>query len=145
MKAKTQRKKNKLYRITKREWDILYFLWHWKVASTDLLVAKFLPTISPFSGHRFLWRMTKRGYLTKRYLPKSYGFCWCLTKKGFQIIEPDLPELEKKSYKPEKVGHDFIVTAFHLGNWALDLPSGVELISEQQIDSLHPQLSLIHI
>lgn len=59
---------------------------------------------------------------------------WQLTKKGFDYIVDTLDvTLKENGYASENVFHDYLVTAFHVGEWIFVQPPEVELFSEQEL------------
>jgi hypothetical protein len=65
-----------------------------------------------------------------------------LSKKGFEVLRYDMGELRENRFAAQSVAHDFIATAFHLGDFVLGVPENVRFFSEQEIqctdDSLLP-------
>jgi len=125
--------------IPKRDMRVLRFLWKWKFVSSSALFTKHYPNLKPASAYNKLNGLRQKNLIQTVYINGQTGFAWGLTDKGYAFVKESLPELVNSNYKSDKKSHDFMVTAFHYGDWLLDLPKGVELISEQQLKCYHPQ------
>lgn len=121
--------------------QILKFTWKWKCLSLSGIAAMF------FGGRKIsycyvrLMRLKKAGFLERAVIYQKDGarYYWMLTKKGFQAIRSQIHGLKEDGFKSEHVEHDFLVSAFHLGEWAPHTPKNVNFFSEQQLRRLDPE------
>ncbi len=119
---------------------LLKFLWKWKLVSTAGLAVRFFPHMKhPFSAYNYLNRMRRAHYLTTRTDEEGRGFLWALDRSGFDAIRHHLPELREEGYKSEFRRHDWLASAFHMGEWLVAVPAGVQTLSEQQLRRLEPE------
>ena len=117
-----------------RDTKLLFFLWKWKLGTTKALSVKFFPGVAESTAYRRLWRLEKGGFITSRADKAGRKYVWHLGKRGYDVIRGHLPlHLEEDGYKSEHIGHDLVASAFHLGDWFLELPEGIRIFSEQQI------------
>lgn len=115
-----------------RDLPLLKLLWKWKVASTSVIATKFFSGSSLDAAYLRLWRLERGGYIEAVSSTNGRGFVWTLTKKGYEIGRPRV-ELAEEGFRSENIGHDIVVTAVHLGEWLIEEPTGVELLSEQEM------------
>lgn len=127
--------------ITRRDFEILKFLWRWKILSTHAIARKFFPGVRVESAHARLRCLAEVGYIELVHVDKKC-FAWSISKRGFKhLMWFYLHEEIHEGYKSEYPHHDYLTTAFHLGEWLLneptkydpDEPSEVELYSEQEL------------
>lgn len=129
--------KSPLVKITDRDIEMFTFVWTWKLCTTRCLAEKY------FSGkeHAAYVRLNKiaaAGYLRLINCgPRRKHYAWTLDKKGFRCLSGLLPDLKEQGYAPEYPDHDHYVTSFHLGDWFLGAPPGIEFFSEQQLRRIH--------
>jgi hypothetical protein len=128
--------------LTARDYKILNFLWRWKVVSSQALARKFFPGIQNCSAHLRLRQLEEVGYLVTLPVAKK-RYAWGLGKKGYDSIWERLATEVHDGYKPDYPHHDFVATAFHLGEWLTSLPEGADVFSEQELrcipDDLWPE------
>lgn len=132
MSEQLQPKKSKLI-ITSRDLEVFRYLWRWKVLSTRAISKKFFPEANPYSTYIRLTRLHRAGFIMPVPLDNDGMEAWTLTKKSFQRIKSRMVELAVDGYKSENYYHDFITSAFHLGEWLTDQPDGAHTFSEQQL------------
>jgi hypothetical protein len=126
------KKKHEQY-LTDRDVCLLHFLWKWKVFTTAGLAAKFFNG-SAIAAYNRLSLLKKGGYVTLQYLSMKHKYrVWTLHKKGFDQILNELPVLKNQGYASEAPQHDLYSAALHLGEWLLDVPQGLELVTEQEL------------
>lgn len=118
---------------------LVMFLWKWKLVSTAALVKKFFPKHHPYSGYNRLILLKRAGLISFRTNPRGEYYIWSLAKSGFNAIQDLLPALKEEGYASEASTHDWLTTAFHLGEWLVETPSGVETFSEQQLRRIDPE------
>lgn len=126
------RKARKFY-ITDKDFEILHFLWKWKLLSTEALAARFYPEAQTYTAYCRLLKLERHRFIQSISFRYQKGAAWMLDVKGFQYILPYLPELSQKGFKSENVLHDFYATAFHLGEWLFRQPNTASLCSEQEL------------
>lgn len=131
------KKKKRHCLVTERDYKLLRFLWKWKAVSSRALAKKFFPDIQPRSAYRRLEFLEDDGYIGTFEVDGPWHRVWTLRDKGFKHILPKLGELESVGYKSEHVYHDFIATAFHLGEWLTGQPENTQTYSEQQLRRYH--------
>jgi hypothetical protein len=95
---------------------------------------------------KFYWKMLRllrEGYIIDRGCDDPDIDVLQLSKKGFEYVYYDLGELREKRFAPQSVTHDYWATMFQIGEFVYDVPDGVKLYSEQQLqcadDSLLPE------
>lgn len=126
--------------ITERDYKIFRFLWKWKILSTAALARRFFRNSKILSGYRRLRRLEANGYIKSIRYEERCDEVWMLTDKAFKLIVPTLGELEHKGFRSEHVYHDYLVTAFHLGEWLTLQPDNTRNYSEQQLRRYHPDV-----
>ena len=117
---------------------LLEFLWQWKVSTTALLSKKFYPNRTAKKAYYRLRELEEGQFIKARRHPEKPKYVWVLAKKGFLTIRGRLPELKEEGYQSEHLGHDLLVTAFHLGDFTFEIPQNIELITEQQLRRYQP-------
>ena len=116
-----------------RDIPMLRFLWRWKVVTTRALHAKFFASASLPTAYQRLLRLEQAGVIKCVCDERAVEFHWTLAKKGFDAIRSKLSALREEGFGVEHVRHDALVTALHLGEWMIERPEGVRLVSEQQL------------
>ena len=119
--------------ITERDYKILRYLWKWKALSTEAIIRKFFPEIKPKSAFRRLQYLEADKYIKAIVIDENRNDVWSIADRGFKYILPRLGELHQVGYKSENPNHDFLSTAFHLGNWLTSQPENTQNYSEQQL------------
>ncbi len=119
--------------ITERDYKILRHLWKWKAHSTMAMARKFFAEIRASSAYRRLQYLETDGYIMSTVVEGRRREVWSLAKKGFGYILPKLGALEHVGYKSENLYHDYLASAFHLGEWLTHQPSDTQTYSEQQL------------
>ncbi len=112
---------------------LLHFLWQWKVSTTAALCARFYPKRSLRQGYERLVKLERGDLIQAHILGNGIGFAWGLTKRGFDTVRSQLPELRADGYQSESKEHDLLVSAIHLGEWLKEIPTGTEIFSEQEL------------
>lgn len=122
--------------VSSKDYEILLFLWRWKIATTRVIEAKFYPQSKGTGAYFRLWRLERAGFVrSKCSVERKHSF-WILTDKGFSSIKSELGVLVEEGYNSENFKHDLFVAAAHLGEFMLDSPEGVALCSEQELRRL---------
>lgn len=115
-----------------RDLMLLEFLWRWKLATTAALGAKFF-SCNFKNAYNRLNDLERANVIEVRCDEKLKNFAWAITQKGFKAIRSELPALKEEGFRSEHIQHDFLVSAFHIGDWLLEMPEGARLFSEQQL------------
>lgn len=122
----------------KRDIPLMIFIWKWKMATTSCLHQKFFSKTKLPAAYKRLWELRTAGFLATRSIDLgNTGHVWVLDKKGFALIQAQLPSLKEIGYKSEFIWHDLLSMSLNLGDFLCDLPQGSMLISEQQIRRMH--------
>lgn len=133
-------KAKKVCQITDRDYKMLRFIWKWKAVSTNALALRFYPTQLPFTAYRRLLYLAQDGYISKFTLIGKNSAAWILSLKGFKYIQPYLGELLSEGYKSANYPHDFLSSAFQLGEWLTQQPDNTQTFSEQQLRCFNSEL-----
>ncbi|MGK5085738.1 hypothetical protein WDW37_20810 [Bdellovibrionota bacterium FG-1] len=120
---------------------LLKFIWKWKVVSTAGISLRFLSHMKfPTAPYDYLRKLREAHYIVSTSAgEQGRGYLWTLDRAGFEAIRPSLPELREVGYKAEYREHDWLVSAFHLGEWLVQSPAGVQTFSEQLLRRLEPE------
>lgn len=132
--------KNIKHVATNRDLLIFKFLWKWKAVSTRAIAKKFFPKATPYSAYIRLTRLHKVGFIESIQVEEKGQEVWALSKKGYLKIRPRMVELALDGFKSENYYHDYIATAFHLGEWLTDQPKLAQTFSEQQLRRIPEEL-----
>lgn len=127
--------------ITDRDNKILNFLWKWKLASNQAIAKKFFPEVQLASVSTRLRQLVEVGYLAEVMVEKRC-YVYGLGKKGYEYIHLHFTVETHGGYRSEYPYHDYITTAFHLGEWLTHQPAEeeAEIYSEQQLRSVPDEL-----
>ncbi|USN48496.1 MAG: hypothetical protein H6626_05235 [Pseudobdellovibrionaceae bacterium] len=120
-----------------RDIPMLIHLWKWKVASTASLYYKYFHNVKSEVAYNRLNRLRKHGFLQVRTDIHGKNPVWMLDKKGFIAIIDFLPELKESGYRSENIRHDLWCSAIHLGEFLIEQPKNVQIITEQQLRRYH--------
>lgn len=121
-------------RLSEREKFILQSLWCWRFLSTAALTSKrFFPDTGQVRGYHRLLELMHRGYIEREGRMPLEVCAWKLTKKGYMAIVNSLPPLRDTGFCSRECEHDFLLSAFHIGDWLIDIPGNVWRFSRQQI------------
>mgnify|MGYP000538295240 CR=1 FL=1 len=123
-----------------REIPLLHFLWKWKVSTTAALIKKFFPNCKGKTAYNRLLSLRHAGLIRVSSDGQGQKFICSLDRKGFEAIKGSLPLMKEEGFKSEHVGHDVLVSAFHLGEWLLEKPEVASLFSEQQLRRMHSDM-----
>jgi hypothetical protein len=97
------------------------------------------PQASGWWFFRVLTRLVTDGFIIARTEGDAVPVAlYQLSKKGFEFITHDLPELIEKRFNAQSVVHDSMAAAFHLGEFIHGIPKGVSLVSEQELQCFDP-------
>jgi len=127
--------------ITDRDYKILRYVWKWKALSTNALAIKFFPEATSLTAYKRLLQLGQANYLKAMFVNESSNQqVWGLSTKGFQHIEQYLGELRIKGFKSANPTHDYLATAFQLGEWLLHQPDNTQTWTERQLLCVSPEL-----
>ncbi len=134
------RRKSRIHLSGERDLLLMTFLWKWKVATSAVLMKRFFGSIAPATAYRRLWTLEKGGFIESIANGHGTKFVWTLIKRGYSVAKSQIPcTLKEDGFRSEHVGHDLLVAAFQLGDWAFGSPPGVKSFSEQQLRRYHPE------
>lgn len=128
--------------LTQRDVEILNYLWKWKILSSQSIARKFFSGISLERAHERLRHLEEVKFIESVQVQKK-KYAWQLAKKGYNYIRMHMGEEAHHGYRSEYPYHDYLATAFHLGEWLCgDLDSEV-IYTEQELrckpDELYPE------
>lgn len=113
--------------------QLLCYLWKWKLATTSAIATAIYRGRNTLSVYRRLYTLQKGGMIQSLASRDGLSFVWTLDRNGFSLIEELLPQLESHGYRSEHIGHDFLVTAIHQGEWVTGIPAGYDVFTEQEL------------
>lgn len=119
--------------ITERDYEVVKFLWKWKVSTTAALTLKFFPNTAPHTAYNRLLELEKRKVILGRADLSGKYFVWTLTADGNARCKNSDIHLKDDGYRSEYPAHDLLVAAAHNGDWLLSKPENIEIFTEQQI------------
>ena len=125
-----------------KDFEILLFLWRWKVSTTSAIYIRFRPTYhwTPFTAYQRLLKLSKKKLIEAKLIDARTFAVWTLTKNGFLAIREKLPLLREEGYASEAPEHDIHVLAAQFGEW---LPKGtvndVAFFTEQELRRQTPE------
>jgi hypothetical protein len=119
-----------------KEFEILLFLWRWKVSTTSAIYIRFKPIYgwTAFTAYQRLLKLRKKGFIESKLINARTFAVWTLTRTGFMAIREKLPLLREDGFASEAPEHDVNVLAAQFGEW---LPKGtvndVAFFTEQEL------------
>lgn len=122
----------------KRDYDLLRFIWEWKVVGTDTLHQRFFISATYRTCYNRLRKLELAKYLDQVFVKESNRKAWIITRKGFDVIKEFLGELKECGYKSETPCHDYLAGRFHLGDFAASKPRCVDFVTEQMLRRCDP-------
>jgi hypothetical protein len=123
-----------------RDIAILKFLWRWKVSTTSALSFKFFSNCSAKTAYYRLKELEAGQFIQIRCNPDGQKFVWVLGSNGYRCLKERLPQLKVPGYGSQSINHDLIASAIHNGDWFLDVPQNVEIVTEQELRRFLPEL-----
>jgi hypothetical protein len=124
----------------KRDYDLLMFIWEWKVVGTDTLHQKFFTNATYQTCYNRLRKLELAKYLDQVFVKEGNRKAWIITRKGFGVIKEFLVELRETGFKSESPCHDYVASRFQLGDFARSKPQCVEFVTEQMLRRYEPCL-----
>ena len=128
-------KKGRKPYLTKRDIQVLLFLWKFKVSTTAILHKVFFPSIEYKTAYNVLLRLKQKSLICINVDQDGENYVWALTKKGFDIVKSYLPELRANCFKSESKEHDLLASIIQLGEIYKDNPEDIKIITEQALSS----------
>lgn len=125
--------KKRYSKLSARDYEILFFLWRWKLTTTSVIEYRFYPLSKGLAAYYRMWRLERAGFVVSQCTTDRRHTFWTLSTKGFSVIRDELPPLVEEGYKSENMKHDLIVQSVHLGNWLRHEPSNKKLFTEQEL------------
>ena len=128
--------------LSERDIQVLLFLWRHRLSTFRALREIFYPQRSAETAYSRMKKLRRAGYVRTDFMDGTGAKVWCLNERGFRLLEANhLPNLKTGAYKPQSKYHDLRVLAALLGDWYVQLPKGVRILSEQDIIALeHDEL-----
>lgn len=123
--------------ITMRDFEVLKFLWRWKVSTTACLATAFFPEATAKTAYNRLWTLSRSGLIESKVDQTGKHHLWMVSTEGARRVQSVLPTLRDAGFKSEYPKHDLICSALHNGEWLLKRPEGIEYYSEQQLRRIH--------
>jgi len=112
---------------------MLLYIWKWKIATTAALHHKFFPKCNERTGYFRLNRLKKNNYIISRTDKFGQRPAWMLTRKGFEVVKDSLPDLKELGFRSEYHWHDLLCSALQQGDYFINKPKNVAMVSEQQL------------
>ncbi len=119
--------------LSEQDFKLLYFLWKWKMSTTAAIATAIYCSKTWYRSYVRLNELAKCKYIRAIASESGNSFIWTLDNKGYASIEEFLPTLSSTGYKSGNLGHDFLVSAVHLGEWLIKAPMGCATFSEQEL------------
>lgn len=120
------------------EFDLLQFLWRWKVSTTAALSHRFYANRTPHRAYQRLWKLERAGFIKTRADESAKVHLWTLDKRGFAVVRSRIHHLKEDGFISENREHDLLVTAAHLGDALLKPNCGLEFFTEQELRRIDP-------
>ena len=139
-KARRRTKRKRRRPLMQTDFALMKTVWRWKLLSYPLASQMVFPKISRIGSYRKIRRLVKEGYLVEREVSRLSMDVIQLSKKGFDCIKYDMDELKQLRFAAQSVDHDYITSAFHLGEFVHAVPKGVVLLTEQQLQAVDNSL-----
>lgn len=127
--------------LSKLEFEIIEFVWTWKVAPTSLVKEVLMRKKTDWQAYKIIRRLKLDGILEE--IPKSRYISHrllCVSELGFDIYLADRDFIEKFRFRVHAPAHDYLATAFHLSSLLNKSDPEIKLYSEQEIQTLAAKL-----
>lgn len=125
-------KKSK-FQITDDDFQMLNFLWRWKLLSTSVIHHASYPKRSVEKCYRRLRKLESQKFIESFPSMDRSVSLWQLTERGYKLVNLDGIDLSQIGFRAENPEHDFWVSVIHLGAWLNSQPPNSDLYSEQQL------------
>ena len=123
-------------KLTKRDKEIIYFIWRWKVMTTACIARIYYPGSKSKVAYERLRKLKNAGYLELYVCRENKNKLWVLTPKSFKVVQELYPEMKQKGFKSESPIHDICTNQVQIGVFdGIDRKS-MEAITEQELRRL---------
>jgi len=140
-KTKRRRKKIDLLRasrdLSKLEFEIIEFVWRWKVAPGSLVKEVLMKKKTEWQAYKIIRKLKLDGILEE--IPKSKFISHrllCVTQLGFDIYLADRDFIEKFRFRVHAPAHDYLATALQLSCLLNKTDANLKIFSEQELQTL---------
>jgi hypothetical protein len=125
--------------LLSKDREILQFLWRHRIATFDAIKAKFFSQVSNQQAYYILRRLRRGQYVRVEKLNGTKNTVWVLDRRGFLYLSDNgqLPDLKTRGFRPQSKYHDLLAAAALTGDWMVKMPSGVSIVTEQEMLALH--------
>jgi hypothetical protein len=116
-----------------RDFEILRFIWRWKVVPTDIIRNRFFPGCRIRTCFNRLSLLRRENYIDSvavRDIPQNV---WTLNRRGFNAIKEFLPPDCDKGWRSESPAHDVLALKLSLGDYLADSAADDAVFSEQEL------------
>ncbi len=128
--------------LTDRDVQILNYLWRWKILSSQAIARKFFPNAKPENAHERLRQLEEVKFIEAIEVQKRC-YAWQLNKRGYNAIRSWMSEDIHHGYRSEYPHHDYLTTAFHLGEGLNQELDSEMIYTEQELrcnpDEFYPE------
>ena len=114
-----------------RDKAILLDLWRWKFLSLRALHVLHFQNVSLARCYNRLRILARAKIIAAQNIEDLNGSFWALEKKGFELIQGNLPERKENGFKSEWPAHDAACSAVQLGIANSAMGENSSIISEQ--------------
>jgi len=116
------------------QYEILKFLYRWKLVTTKALPKRFFPMVMPITGYQHLLEMRDRWKCIEWACdPMGRSWAWTLTQQGFRWLRKLDLDAAENGFRSEHYAHDLLVSAVHIGDWLAEKRNDENLFSEQEL------------
>ena len=123
-------------KLTKRDKEIIHFVWRWKVMTTACIARIYYPGSKSKVAYERLRKLKNAGYLELYVCRENKNKLWVLTQKSFKVVQELYPEMKQKGFKSESPIHDICTNQVQIGVFdGIDRKS-MEAITEQELRRL---------
>lgn len=123
--------------LSNKDVELLFHLWKFRLATFKTVQQVIFHEESPKVVYDRLRKLKRGQFITIEKMPGTALRVICLEKLGFNYLAYNvLPELKSKRYRPHSHHHDLLASAGLIGDWTSGPPTGVRLISEQELKSV---------
>ncbi len=140
---KTKRRKKKLQflragrDLSKLEFEIIEFVWRWKVVPSSLVQAFLMKSKTDWQAYKIIRKLKLDGILEE--IPKGKIVnhrLLCVTELGFDIYLADRDHIDKFRFRVHAPAHDYLATALQLSCLPDLTDERFKVFSEQEIQTL---------
>ncbi len=117
-----------------RDMSILHFLWRWKVSTTAYIHVLFFGKQKPKTAYLRMYKLKNAGYIRLYFTSDGKQKFWGVTRKGFNRIKTDIPDLLRDDCLTESPSHDMQANTVMIGIFDTISNQNVRLITEQELN-----------